>query len=93
MLLPPDENCVSHCMWDLKKKNFLFFQEMPPYMNPWMSVRPPQQAYFTTTGPIETSFIPRVSEGIASMFTFYGTGLSSFVCCYLVLICGLIKGM
>ncbi|XP_037779610.1 uncharacterized protein DDB_G0283697-like isoform X2 [Penaeus monodon] len=55
-----------------KQKHYFNPWEMPPYMNPWMSVRPPQQAYFTKTGPIETSFIPRVSEGIFPMRSMVG---------------------
>ncbi|XP_063603943.1 uncharacterized protein DDB_G0271670-like [Penaeus indicus] len=55
-----------------KQKHYFNPWEMPPYMNPWMAVRPPQQAYFTTTGPIETSFIPRVSEGTFSMRSMVG---------------------
>ncbi|XP_047476326.1 uncharacterized protein DDB_G0284459-like isoform X2 [Penaeus chinensis] len=54
-----------------KQKHYFNPWEMPPYMNPWMAIRPPQQAYFTT-GPIETSFIPRVSEGTFSMRSMVG---------------------
>lgn len=55
-----------------KQKHYFNPWELPPYMNPWMAVRPPQQPYFTTIGPIETSFMPRVSEGSFPMRSIVG---------------------